>query len=31
MLAAGREATVHPEPFEALDLPVSTLFGGEPE
>jgi len=27
VLAAGREARVHAEPFEAIELPVSALFG----
>ena len=27
VLAAGRDARVRAEPFEAVELPVSTLFG----
>lgn len=29
VLAAGREARVHAEPFEAIELPVGALFGDE--
>ena len=31
VLAAGRDARVHGEPFEAIDLPVGALFGEEQE
>jgi Uma2 family endonuclease len=29
VLAAGREARVHAEPFEAIELPVAALFGDD--
>ncbi|MEP7126850.1 MAG: Uma2 family endonuclease [Byssovorax sp.] len=29
VLAAGREARVHAEPFEAIELPVGALFGDD--
>jgi Uma2 family endonuclease len=31
VLAAGRDARVHAEPFEAIELPVGALFGEEEE
>lgn len=30
VLRAGRGESVRPEPFDAIELPVGTLFGDDP-